>query len=136
VVLVVTVCESDPELPVTDRGTNPEAAAAFAATTIVCEEAAGVSVKVAGLAVTPAGSPARATFTALENPLLGARETEMVCEEFGVTVRSGGMASEKPGVAAGAGFELLPLALPPLALPLDPLPPQPTIANTAASKPK
>lgn len=69
---------SEPEVPV-KRTVELAAAADVAATKLIVCETPGDSVNVAGVAVTPAGSPEIATATAPEKPLAGTAVTVIDC---------------------------------------------------------
>ncbi len=66
-----------PKVPVNTTFTLPTAAELLVDSVTVCA-VPGVSAKVAGLAVTPAGSPVTATLTVCVNPLSGAAVT-LIC---------------------------------------------------------
>lgn len=73
----------------------------------------GVSVRVEGLAVTPAGRPVSATETADEKPFAGVAFTETVCLAPAAIVAVEGVAVR---VKSGAGLERAGVLLPPQAL--------------------
>jgi hypothetical protein len=68
VTATVAACVRDPETPESVTVALPATAADDAASIIDCA-VPGVRVRVAGVAVTPEGSPARVTVTGLEKPL-------------------------------------------------------------------
>jgi hypothetical protein len=104
VAVTVVVCESIPEVAVRVSMTLPAVAAADAVRDTVCA-VPGVSVSMAGCAVTPLGSPVIATDTMLVKPFIGAALMLICCAvppASRVTVV--GMADmEKSAVGAGAG---------------------------------
>ena len=74
----VAVCDSVPEVPVTVTVVVP-AAAAPDADSVMDSGVPGCTESVAGATVTPAGSPVRATDTALLKPFDAVAETEIDC---------------------------------------------------------
>jgi hypothetical protein len=104
VAVMVVVCESIPEVPVRVSIVLPAIAAAEAVSATVCA-VPGVSVSVAGCAVTPLGNPVIATDTMLAKPFTGAA-LMLICWTVppGRSVTAAGLA-DKEKSASGAGFD-------------------------------
>jgi hypothetical protein len=97
---VITVCEIEPDVPVTARLIGAAVTFAAAVRITLCEDVvdvAGVSVNVAGDAATPAGNPETVKLTGFEKPFVPVTEMEMDCFEFGATVSEAGIDIEKSG---------------------------------------
>jgi hypothetical protein len=95
-VLVVSTCEMDPDVPVAVKPMSPGVTLAFAVITTTWDgsealvralagtptccaaELPGVNVKVAGAAVTPGGSPETDMSTGFEKPFSGVTEIVIV----------------------------------------------------------
>jgi hypothetical protein len=82
--VICTVCDDEAEPP--SLVSTPDE-----------EDAAGVSVNVAGDAETPDGRPESVRLTALEKPFVPLTEMEIDCAAFGVTVIEEGIEIEKSG---------------------------------------
>jgi hypothetical protein len=93
-----------PDVPVKVMVELPAAALDEAVSVMLCA-APGVSTNVAGLAVTPVGSPLRVTFTLLVNPFNPVAVTATACP-FAPAVKArlpGATAREKSAVGGGGG---------------------------------
>jgi len=97
---VITVCEIEPDIPVTAKPIGAAVTFAAAVRITLCEDAegvAGMSVNVAGDTVTPAGKPENEKLTGFEKPFVPVTEMETDCCEFGATVTEAGIDIEKSG---------------------------------------
>jgi hypothetical protein len=102
IAVTVALWESVPEVPVRVNVVLPSIAAAEAVNVMVCA-VPGVSVSVAGCAVTPLGKPVIATDTMLAKPLTGVALT-LICGDVPPGARAtvvGRADKEKSGMSSG-----------------------------------